>query len=67
MKDHTVIWLIDGTGERQSQVSQRGTTGSCKWFNPNKTGAWPISRLPHVHVNPAVNFVLTGSEEVGWQ
>lgn len=29
-------------------------------------GQHPITRLPHVHVNPAIDFVLTGKEVKRW-
>lgn len=32
-----------------------------------ESGDYPITRLPHVHVNPVIDFVLTGGEGVGWQ
>lgn len=64
IKEHSVIWLIDGSMERQLEVSQVHVN-SLTPIRP-ELGQHPITRLPHVHVNPAIDFVLTG-EEVGWQ
>lgn len=53
------------TGEQQLEASQVHVD-SLTSIRP-ALGTYPITRLPHVHVNPGIDFVLTGGEEVGRQ
>lgn len=65
IKEHSVILFIDGNRAQQLEVSQAGVNGLTP-IRP-EPGQHPVTRLPHVPVNPAIDSVLTGSEELGCQ